>query len=51
MNVIVRRQKRKSLAFQVTPKGAVALIPLHLDADSPQVQQFITDALAWPGHQ
>ena len=46
MNVTIRSQKRKSLAFQVTPKGAVALIPLHLDADSPQVQQFIADALA-----
>ncbi len=46
MKVTIRRQKRKSLAFQVTPKGAVALIPLHLDADSLQVQQFIADALA-----
>lgn len=46
MNVTVRRQKRKSLAFKVTPQGAVALIPTHLDADSPQVQAFIADALA-----
>jgi hypothetical protein len=46
MDVHIRRQRRKSLAFKLTPGGAVALIPLHLPEDSPVVQQFIADALA-----
>jgi predicted metal-dependent hydrolase len=46
MDVQIRRQRRKSLAFKLTPSGAVVLIPLYLDEDSPEVQQFIADALA-----
>jgi len=45
-DVRVRRQRRKSLAFKVTPAGAVALIPLEMQADGPEVWQFIANALA-----
>ena len=46
MDVQIRKQRRKSLAFKFTPSGAAVLIPLHLDEDSPEVQQFIADAVA-----
>lgn len=46
MAVEIHRQKRKSLALKLTPRGPVALIPDHLDAESSQVQAFIQDALA-----
>lgn len=45
MPVIIRQQIRKSLAFQLTPAGMVALIPHTLDPDSDVVQQFIVRAL------
>jgi YgjP-like, metallopeptidase domain len=45
MPVIIRQQIRKSLAFQITPSGMVALIPYTLDPDSDIVQQFIDQAL------
>lgn len=45
-DVVIRQQKRKSLAFQITPSGPVALIPNHLDPDSETVQTFITHSLA-----
>ncbi len=46
MDVEIRKQRRKSLAFKLTPSGAVALIPAYLDGESPVVQRFIEDALA-----
>jgi hypothetical protein len=46
MDVVIRKQRRKSLVFKLTPRRAVVLIPEHLDADSPVVQQFIDAALA-----
>lgn len=45
MHVEVRHQRRKSMALKLTPRGAVALIPEHLDAGDPRVAQFIQDAL------
>lgn len=45
-DVRVRRQRCKSLAFKLTPAGAVALIPLEMETDGPEVRQFIADALA-----
>jgi len=44
MDVEIRKQRRKSLAFKLTPSGAVALIPAYLDGESPVVQRFIEDA-------
>jgi len=46
MDITIRPQKRKTLAFQLTQKGAVVLIPRELDPNSAEVQQFITEALA-----
>ncbi len=46
MDVQIRKQRRKSLALKLTPSGAMVLIPLHLDEDNPEVQEFIADALA-----
>jgi predicted metal-dependent hydrolase len=46
MDVQIRKQRRKSLALKLTPSGAVVLIPLHMDEDSPEVRRFIADALA-----
>ena len=46
MNIEIRRRKRKSLAFRLTPDGAVVLVPETLDAASPRVQAFIAEALA-----
>lgn len=46
VDVEIRRQRRKSLAFKLTPRGAVVLIPLHLAEDSPDVQRFIAEGLA-----
>jgi hypothetical protein len=45
MKIKIHQQNRKSLAFKLTPGGAVVLIPRHLDADSPATQQFIQEAL------
>ena len=44
--ITVIRQRRKSLAFQMTPTGAVVRIPAHLDPGGEEVQRFIADALA-----
>lgn len=46
MDIYIRKQRRKSLAFRLTPAGSVALIPEYLDADDPVVQAFIRDAFA-----
>lgn len=46
MNVQVRHQHRKSLAFKLTPKGAVVLLPHGTRQDSTVVQDFIADAIA-----
>ncbi len=40
-NVTIRRQKRKSLAMRITPRGIEVLIPEQLDEDSVRVQDFI----------
>jgi hypothetical protein len=45
MNVTIRQQKRKSLAFQLTPTGAVVLVPHHLDPEGETVQTFIRESL------
>jgi len=45
MHIEIRKQQRKSLAFKLTPRGAVVLIPEQLEDDSPVVQKFIDDAL------
>jgi len=45
MDVRIRKQRRKSMAFKLTPSGPVALIPNHLDEDDPVVRQFIDDSL------
>ena len=46
MKITVRHQKRKSLALQLTPDGAVVLAPHGVQPESAIVQQFIADALA-----
>lgn len=46
MKITVRHQTRKTLAFQLTPNGAVVLAPHGVDPDSAMVQQFVADALA-----
>ena len=46
MNVTIRQQKRKNMAFRITPKGADVLIPAQIDPESEAVQRFIDDALA-----
>jgi len=46
MEIAIRSQKRKTLAFRLTPEGATVLIPRGLEPDSATVQQFIADALA-----
>ncbi|MEZ4682464.1 MAG: M48 family metallopeptidase [Caldilineaceae bacterium] len=46
MQITVRHQKRKTLAFQLTPNGAIVLAPHGVDPDSDVVQQFVADALA-----
>lgn len=46
MHIEIRKQQRKSLAFKLTPRGAVVLIPEQLEDDSPAVQRFIANALA-----
>ena len=45
MEITIRHQHRKTLAFRLTPNGATVLIPRGLEADSTTVQQFIADAL------
>ena len=46
MNLTIRRQKRQSMVFQVTPRGAVVLIPQHMDPKGRKVQAFIRNSLA-----
>ncbi len=46
MKITIRHQKRKSLALQITPDGAVVLAPHGVQLESAIVQQFIADALA-----
>lgn len=45
MNVLVHRQKRKSLAFTLTKGKAVVLIPHTLTEEHPIVQAFIERSL------
>ncbi len=44
-NVQIRPQPRKSLAMKVMPGGVQVLIPQHMEADSPEVQDFIREGL------
>jgi hypothetical protein len=44
MNVVIRRQNRKSLAFTVSEGRALVLIPRSLTADHPTVQTFIAQS-------
>lgn len=46
MNIQVRQQKRKSLAFRLTPDGATVLVPYTVAPDSERVQAFIAEAIA-----
>jgi len=43
--ITIRREKRKSLVMRMTTRGILVLIPRWLNADSPQVQQFIAGGL------
>jgi predicted metal-dependent hydrolase len=40
------RQRRKSLALQVTPVGIVVRIPANLEPESAEVQRFVAASLA-----
>jgi hypothetical protein len=51
MNIQIRHQKRKSLAFKLTPAGAVVFVPDGVDPDSQPVQDFIAAALARLPHE
>lgn len=46
MRVTFRKQRRRSLALKLTPSGAVILLPMQLDEDSPVVREFVCTALA-----
>lgn len=46
MNIQVQQQQRKSLAFKLTPNGAIVLVPFSVDANSQEVKTFIDKALA-----
>jgi predicted metal-dependent hydrolase len=46
MEITIRRQQRKTLAFRLTADGATVLIPRGLEPHSAAVQQFIAAALA-----
>lgn len=46
MEIEIRKQQRKSMAFKLTPSGPVVLIPTGLEEDDPIVQQFIERSLA-----
>jgi len=46
MNITIRHQRRKSLAFQLTQSGAVVLLPQGVNPDSEAVQALIMTALA-----
>ena len=46
MSVTVRHQKRRNLAFRMTPSGPEVLVPQHIDPESEAVQRFIEEALA-----
>lgn len=45
MNIVIRHQKRKSLAFKLSYDRAEVLIPHSLPSDHPSVEAFIADAL------
>ncbi len=45
-DVRYRHQERQSLALEVRPEGLVALLPLGVPADSPEVQRFVKAGLA-----
>ena len=45
MNLSVIKQRRRSLALQLTPKGLRVLIPESLDKDDQRVQAFINRSL------
>jgi hypothetical protein len=45
MNILIRRQKRKSLAFKLAYDRAEVLIPLTLTDDHSTVQNFIAQSL------
>lgn len=45
MNVVIRRQNRKSLAFTLSEGRALVLIPRSLTADHPTVQTFIEKSI------
>lgn len=45
VEVRIQQQPRKTLALRVTPDGLVALIPHHLDPDTPTVRRFIERGL------
>ena len=44
-DVQIKQQPRKSLAMKVTPGGVQVLIPQSLEADSPEVRDFIEEGL------
>lgn len=44
-DVVVKHQRRKTLALRATPKGLVALVPCGLSADGPRVRRFIETGL------
>jgi len=44
-DVVVKHQRRKTLALKVTPMGFIAVIPVGLSADSNRVQRFIETGL------
>jgi predicted metal-dependent hydrolase len=46
MNIQIRQQRRKSLAFRVTANGAIVLVPYNVPPDSQQVKAFVAEALA-----
>ena len=46
MKIQIRHQQRKSLAFKLTPDGAMVLVPKSVDAEGAQVKAFVAEALA-----
>lgn len=45
MNITIKKQRRRSMALQLTPKGIRILIPNNLNEDDKQVQLFIERSL------
>lgn len=45
MNITIKKQRRRSMALQLTPKGILILIPNNLNEDDKQVQLFIERSL------